>query len=118
MNLNTDQLPPDCQATSTSLSLEMGRRVSRMKLLKQFILSWDKHYQHFIKTGHAYVRNQWIEHNVTLGRNVTIKQDAIQGVAVDISEKGGLIVSLPDGSRKEFLAEDVTLGRTYYQRHT
>lgn len=111
VNLDTNQLPPDCQETSTSLSLEVGRNVSRIKLLKQFIISWDEHIQGFVKAGHPYVRGKWIENNVTLGRNVTINKEnnSILGLAVDISEKGGLIVRLSDGSLKEFLAEDVSL---------
>ena len=115
VNLDTNQLPPDCQETSTSLSLEVGRNVSRIKLLKQFIISWDEHIQGFVKAGHPYLRSKWIENNVTLGRNVTINKEnnSILGLAVDISEKGGLIVRLSDGSLKEFLAEDVSLRKNY-----
>ena len=111
VNLDTNQLPPDCQETSTSLSLELGQNVSRIQLLKQFIISWDEHIQGFVKAGHPYLRSKWIENNITLGRNVTVnkKIDSIQGLAVDVSEKGGLIVRLSDGSLQEFLAEDVTL---------
>lgn len=115
VNLDKNQLPLDCQETSTSLSLELGHRVSRIKVLEQFIINWDKHYREFCQAGHPYLKRKWIEHNVTLGRNISIKKDkdVIHGVAVDISENGGLIVNLPDGSVKEFLAEDVSLGRKY-----
>lgn len=111
VNLNPAQLPPDCKYTSTSLYLETGRRVSRMELLKQFMVSWDEHYQNFTRSGSAYVRSRWIDNNVTLGRQVTIKkeQHVIQGVAADISDKGALIISLPDGTQREFLAEDISL---------
>ena len=112
-NLDTLHLPPDCQETSTSLSLELGQNVSRIKLLKQFILSWDEHIRGFINAGHPYLRSKWIENNVTLGRDVTVNKgkNSINGLAVDISEKGGLIVRLTDGSLQEFLAEDVTLSK-------
>jgi len=111
VNLDTDQLPTDCQKTSTSLSLELGQHVSRFKLLKQFIISWDEHLKGFIIAGHPYLRNKWIENNVTIGRNVTVHKDKdpIHGLAVDVSENGGLIVRLNDGSLQEFLAEDVSL---------
>ncbi len=120
VNLDTLQLPADCQQTSTSLSLELGQRVSRIKLLEQFIISWDEHFEGFLQAGYPYLRSKWIEHNVTLGRHVSIKKDriSIHGVAVDIGENGGLIVDLPDGSRKEFLAEDVSLGRNFYENYS
>ncbi|MBC2723619.1 MAG: biotin--[acetyl-CoA-carboxylase] ligase [Desulfosporosinus sp.] len=111
VNLSIHHLPPDCQDTSTSLSLELGQNVSRIKLLKQFIISWDEHIRGFLKAGHPYLRSKWIENNVTLGQNVTVNKGnhSINGLTLDISEKGGLIVRLSDGSLHEYLAEDVSL---------
>ncbi|HBV89236.1 MAG TPA: biotin--[acetyl-CoA-carboxylase] ligase [Desulfosporosinus sp.] len=114
VNLDSHHLPPDCQETSTSLSLELGQYVSRIKLLKQFIISWDEHIQGFLKAGHPYLRSKWIENNVTLGKSVTVNKGnySINGLALDISEKGGLIVRLSDGSLQEYLAEDVSLRKS------
>lgn len=111
VNLSTSQLPPDRLETSTSLSLELGKDVSRIKLLKQLIISWDKHMQGFLQTGHPYVLRKWLENNVTIGKEVTVTKGnySLSGLAVDVSEKGGLIVRLADGSLQEFLAEDVSL---------
>ncbi|MCB8817156.1 biotin--[acetyl-CoA-carboxylase] ligase [Desulfosporosinus shakirovi] len=115
VNLETIHLPSDCQETSTSLSIELGQNVSRFKLLKQFIISWDEHFQGFVRAGHPYLRNKWIKNNVTLGRNVTVNKGnySIHGSAEDVSEKGGLIVRLSDGSLQEFLAEDVSIRRRF-----
>jgi len=116
VNLGTNHLPSDCQETSTSLSLELGQRVSRIKLLKQFIISWDEHIQGFVKAGHPYLRSKWIENNVTLGKRVSVNKGnyCIHGLAVDVSEKGGLIVRLSDGSLQEYLAEDVSLRKKLF----
>jgi BirA family biotin operon repressor/biotin-[acetyl-CoA-carboxylase] ligase len=119
INQTTNQLPPDCRETSTSLKLELGQNISRVRVLKQFIITWDEHFQGFLKGGHPYLRTKWIENNVTLGRNVTINKEInpVNGIAVDISERGGLIVRLSDGSLEEFLAGDLSLGRTHYGSH-
>ena len=116
VNQEINQLPPDCQETSTSLRLELGQNVSRFRVLKQFILTWEEHYRGFLQGGHPYVRTKWLENNVTLRRTVTLNKEKgpVQGVAMDISERGGLIVSFPDGSAEEFLAEDLSLGRAHY----
>jgi BirA family biotin operon repressor/biotin-[acetyl-CoA-carboxylase] ligase len=112
VNLDRPDLPADCRETSTSLKLELGQHVSRSAVLKQFIYIWEKHYHNFLKEGHNYLRHYWIENNVILGRNVTINKDEnfISGQAIDISENGGLLVRLADGSIQEFLAEDVSIG--------
>ncbi|AET66846.1 birA, biotin-(acetyl-CoA-carboxylase) ligase [Desulfosporosinus orientis DSM 765] len=114
VNLAAKHLPPDCKETSTSLSLELGHNVSRIKLLKQFIISWDEHFQGFVKAGHPYLRSKWIGNNVTLGKNVTVTKgkDSSHGVAEDLSENGGLVVRLSDGSLEEYLAEDVSLRKS------
>jgi BirA family biotin operon repressor/biotin-[acetyl-CoA-carboxylase] ligase len=116
VNLDTHQLPLDCRESSTSLRMELGQTISRWQVLKQFICSWEEHYQSFLLRGHSYLRMKWIENNVTLGRDVSINRDRgpVQGRAVDISERGGLIVSFSDGSFEEFMAEDLSLGRTHY----
>lgn len=95
--------------------MELGQHVSRWKVLKQFINSWEDHYQNFLHGGHPYLRRKWIENNVTLGRDVIINQAScpVQGRVVD-SKHGGLIVSLSDGSFKEYMAEDLSLARTPY----
>lgn len=118
VNLDTHQLPPDCRESSTSLRMEFGQNVSRWKVLKQFISSWEEHYQSFLREGHTYLRMKWIENNVTMGRQVLINRDRdpVQGLAVDISVRGGLIVRFSDGSIEEFMAEDLSLGRTHYAK--
>jgi BirA family biotin operon repressor/biotin-[acetyl-CoA-carboxylase] ligase len=116
INLDPDDLPPDCQTSSTSLKIELGHRVSRLNILSEFINVWEKHYQGFLKGGHDYLRPHWIQNNVTLGKSVTVsrEKESFNGVAVDISERGGLVVRLTNGDMKEFLAEDVSIGRHYY----
>lgn len=118
VNLDTHQLPPDCRETSTSLRMELGQNVSRWQVLRQFISSWEEHYQSFLQGGYSYLRIKWIENNVTLDREVTINRGRgpVPGRAVDLSARGGLIVSLSDGSVEEFMAEDLSLGRTHYAK--
>ena len=116
VNLNKDQLPAECRETTTSLFLTTGSKISRFELLKQLLTIWDRHYHNFLQSGYSYLRSQWLAKNITLGRIVSIKKDSytLRGKAADISPKGGLIVVFPDGSREEYLAEDVSLGKEEY----
>ncbi|MDR0424162.1 MAG: biotin--[acetyl-CoA-carboxylase] ligase [Clostridiales Family XIII bacterium] len=117
LNVNQDegQFPDELMGYCTSLKLESGRRVSRIRVLERFFGLWDMHYARFSESGHSYVRDIWIHNNVTLGRPVVLRDGLSgtpchEGVAIDISERGGLMVRLPDGNIKEFLSEDLSLG--------
>lgn len=120
VNQNEEHFPLEYRETSTSLGLELGQRVSRWQLLRQFIFVWENHYQKFLREGHSYLRVKWIENNVTLGKTVWITRDTAkgpeEGQAVDISERGGLIVRFRDGAQEEFMAEDISLGRSHYTK--
>lgn len=116
VNHDTSDLPPDCRASSTSLSLETTSHWARMQVLREYVATWNLHYQKYLTSGSNYIREKWIQHNHTLGRDVVIScgPDSIPGRAIDISENGGLLVQLANGEIKEFLAEDVSLGRSFY----
>jgi BirA family biotin operon repressor/biotin-[acetyl-CoA-carboxylase] ligase len=117
VNQTEEELPPDCGDISTSLRIERGRRVSRAAMLRRFASRWDAHFEAFSAGAYPYLREKWIENNLTLGRTVSVRDEngAFCGTAVDLSERGGLVVRLPDGSSKEFLAEDLSLGREHYR---
>jgi BirA family biotin operon repressor/biotin-[acetyl-CoA-carboxylase] ligase len=116
VNQTEEELPPDLRDIATSLRIERGRRVSRVAALRRFVLRWNAHFEAFSEGGYPYLREKWIENNLTLGREVTLHGDGgpRRGTAVDIGERGGLVVRFPDGSVEELLAEDVSLGREHY----
>ncbi|MGS0765895.1 biotin--[acetyl-CoA-carboxylase] ligase [Syntrophomonas curvata] len=118
INVNQEQseLPPDCRKTSTSLKIKTGNDLPRLRILREFINSWDEHYRCFLDSGSQYVKDKWLTYNHTLGRRVTVNRgsDSVSGQAVAISDNGGLLVRLADGEIREFMADDVTLGRSFY----
>jgi BirA family biotin operon repressor/biotin-[acetyl-CoA-carboxylase] ligase len=118
VNQTEEDLPPELRDIATSLRMECGRRVSRAAALRRFVSRWNAHFEAFSEGGYPYLREKWIENNLTLGREVSIRgaDGPICGTAADISERGGLVVRLSDGSVKEFLAEDLSLGREHYRQ--
>lgn len=119
INLNMDKtdLPAECHDTSTSIKMEIGKGVSRLAVLRQFIITWEENYRIFLQEESNYLFEKWINNNVTLGRTVTIARESetTSGLAVGISGKGGLLVKLPDGDLEEYLAGDVSLGKKFYE---
>ncbi|HEX3012176.1 MAG TPA: biotin--[acetyl-CoA-carboxylase] ligase [Syntrophomonadaceae bacterium] len=117
LNLDITDLPADCRNTSTSIKAETGKKVSRLDMLRQFIIIWDEYYQAYLREGYLFVLDKWINNNITLERTVTVnkEREAISGQAVGISKRGGLLVILPDGEFEEYLAGDVSLGKNFYE---
>lgn len=111
VNLDPEELPPDCSATSTSLKAELGHSISRLLLIKRFVSIWNERYQYFLANGPDEMRQKWINNNVTLGREVLISrgEELVSGVAMDISENGALLVKTSDGNICEYMAGDVTM---------
>jgi BirA family biotin operon repressor/biotin-[acetyl-CoA-carboxylase] ligase len=116
VNQTEDELPPDLRDIATSLRIERGRRVSRAAALRCFVAHWNARFEAFSEGGYPYLREQWIANNLTLGREITVhgEGDPRRGTAVDIGERGGLVVRFADGAVEELLAEDVSLGRAHY----
>lgn len=116
VNIKQDEFPAQCRDTSTSLLIEAGHSIPRLQVVKEFLNSWDKHYPKYLNTGYPYLRDKWLSYNHTLGRSVDVStnEGVLTGEAFDISPRGGLIVQLNNGSFREFLAEDVSLGKQYY----
>jgi len=114
VNQTVAELPGDCKDTSTSLLIESGKRVSRMRILKSFLHFWDTHYSCYLAEGFGYLREAWIDRNVTLGRMITTSGN-MSGIAKDISQDGGIIIEMADGTLQEFQSEELSLGSSFYR---
>ena len=60
------------------------------------------------------MRNDWKSYSCTIGRQVCVttgSKSRFCGKAIDVDEKGALIVKSDSGEEKTFLSGDVTLVR-------
>jgi BirA family transcriptional regulator, biotin operon repressor / biotin---[acetyl-CoA-carboxylase] ligase len=111
-----DEAPDTSQAsvsslagTATSLSRELGRDVSRLKLLQQFLINVETRYV-ALQRGHTPVQ-EWSRRLETLGHAVTVidAMDTITGWAEDVDADGALLLRRPDGQLVVIRAGDVSL---------
>lgn len=111
INVNTPlkKLPQE----GTSLKVESGRDISRSELLRAVLLEVEADYIKFKKCGFSALRGQCRELSLVIGENVKIEEHhkSIQGLAVDIDEKGALTIKLKDGTLKRVFSGDVVLLR-------
>ncbi len=108
VNLDPSQYS-EIESTATSLSLEAGRTVERLPLIRRLIVDLDRLYLDLKSGGSVY--EEWRSRLVTLGKPVTVTsvEGSYDGVAESVERDGSLLVRLANGSTKRVVAGDVTL---------
>lgn len=111
INVNTPlgKLPPE----GTSLKLETSCHVKRTELLKNVLEKLEKSYFTFKKKGFKPLRGECKKLSLVLGNQVKIVEHhhSITGKALDIDEKGALIVRTDKGKVQRVFSGDVVLCR-------
>jgi BirA family biotin operon repressor/biotin-[acetyl-CoA-carboxylase] ligase len=109
VNLEARELPAGLPFPATSLLQALVRPVDRHALLLALLRALDVRYL-ALRRGRS-PREEWAARLETLGRPVTVTQQATKwdGVAEAVDGDGALIVRLADGTKERVLAGDVTL---------
>lgn len=108
-NVDIKDLPEDIQNIATSLKAEVHRNISRTQLIKTIL----EELENILNSTGGILRNalQSIkELSCTIDTIVKINtgQIQIEGMAIDITENGALLVQTNDGNIQEVIAGDVT----------
>lgn len=108
MGLNVNNRPEKAESNAVSLRSLLDRPLPRRKILSAFldvferrIATWDA----------ARVVAEWKSRNVTLQKRVRVEtlRQTVEGIAVDLDERGGLILEMDDGSRQTVVHGDCFL---------
>ncbi|MBI4332790.1 MAG: biotin--[acetyl-CoA-carboxylase] ligase [Chloroflexi bacterium] len=112
INVNIAAFPNDLKDIATSLSLELGRRVSRGDLLCHVMERFEHYYGLLLARGPGPVLAAWRALPGTLGCPVRAEtpEGVWEGTAMDIDEQGALLIQTSDGI-KHIMAGDVRLVR-------
>ena len=116
INVNQREFPSEIRDTATSLSLEAGRCSRRRSLIAAILKAFEKDYTAFLKTGDLSLLLE--EYNACLvnrGKEVCILDPSgeYRAVAEGIDESGSLLVTLPDGTRREIISGEVSVRGIY-----
>jgi BirA family biotin operon repressor/biotin-[acetyl-CoA-carboxylase] ligase len=100
---------PDLKNTAISLAMAQGRSVSRLDLLKRYLLNVETRYDR-LRAGRS-PHQEWAARLSTLGRVVvvTAPDGVYQGIADSVDETGALLLRQSDGQMRQILTGDVTL---------
>lgn len=113
INVNSlgSQLPEEIQMIATSLSEAKGQRISRIKVVQQFLEDLELLYEEFKIHGFQSIRALWKAYDCTVGSSVTVSmgEEETQGEILDIDDDGALILRKCDGTEERIIAGDVSL---------
>ena len=100
---------PEIQSMATSLSAELGRDVSRLRLIRWLLVEVEGLYLALQAGGSIY--EEWRDRLVTLGRRVRVKsgETVYEGIAESVAKDGSLLLRHSSGDLSKIVAGDATL---------
>jgi BirA family biotin operon repressor/biotin-[acetyl-CoA-carboxylase] ligase len=112
IGINANLRPPDfpeIPSTATSLSHELGKKVSRLDTIRCLLIEAERLY--LASTAGESIYQEWQDRLVTLGKQVQVKsgETTYKGIAESVASDGSLLLRQPDGSLTKIVAGDVTL---------
>ncbi len=113
INVNQEEgdFPPSISNAATSLKLETGRHVDRVRLLKTSLCELERWYTAWLAEGFLPILARWKELTVSLNRPVAVHSPGgvIEGWAEDVDEDGALVLRTASGEIKRFVSGEVSL---------
>lgn len=106
LNINhvAADFPPELSATATSFMIEANRCFNRADICRVLLQELEEGYNLFIREGFAPFYDLWKNHNITLGRQVSVRlgNKNVCGLASDIDKEGALIIEGTDKEKHRF----------------
>ncbi|NLI57391.1 MAG: biotin--[acetyl-CoA-carboxylase] ligase [Clostridium sp.] len=108
--------PSDLEEKATSLAIYLRQKgqlndiiIRRSELIKRILFKLEELYHKVNRGDLDLITALWKKYSVTLGKEVLIavKGEQHNGVAIDITKEGKLIVQCIDGTRKEVLSGEI-----------
>lgn len=103
-------LPADVVDTATAINWVVGRDIDRGDLLVAFLTCLEAHYEAMVRErSPEAVLAAWKERSATLGRRVRVDlgADDVEGTAVDVTDRGHLVLETLDGARRSLAVGDI-----------
>ncbi len=112
INVNQDHFGQEMRARATSLRLETGRLIARQAVLDALMDRLSAGYHLLLETDTDSLRSKYVERLEGVGTEVRLcyaeTGPTFSGVIEGITDRGGLVVRLRDGSYKTVLAGEIT----------
>lgn len=115
LNVNLDFADePSLAETATSLSLELGRPLSRVPLIQGILEEFEERYEAAQRGEHLAILEEWRARLATLGKQVIVTDGQWRetGLASGVNLDGTLLLRRDDGSVVHVVTGDISLRET------
>lgn len=111
VNMKEEDFPDNLRMPAASLMECKGGRVDRSDLLCALLESMDSNFEALKNEGVMSIIPKWRKLCGTLNKKIKIvlPGDVITGVAEDVTQEGGLVITIEEGLTRVIYAGDVTL---------
>ncbi len=111
LNMRLEQFPSDLRNPATSLFIESGQEVNRLRFMRNLLEALDDLYAIYLRDGYKPVRDEWVARCGMIGRRVAVSgsSEHLEGVATGIDDNGALLVARTGGVVARVLAGDVKI---------
>ncbi|MDD3374475.1 MAG: biotin--[acetyl-CoA-carboxylase] ligase [Candidatus Omnitrophica bacterium] len=98
IGINVNESKSSLPKEATSILIQKGKKVSRVKLLQEILREVERYYVLFQDQGFVPIFDEWRELSETLGKYVRVIQPSgfVEGYAVDIDAQGALLIEQKD----------------------
>ena len=109
VNIDIEDFPPAIRESATSVLRELGRKVSRIALIRELLIQIEHYYCELEDSGIVSILREFRELSYVTGRQVTVfsKGRILEGEALSVDDEGALVVRLDSGVRKRILTGEV-----------
>jgi BirA family biotin operon repressor/biotin-[acetyl-CoA-carboxylase] ligase len=111
VNLKKHELPEDIDQPATSLTIEKGSFIDRIRFARALLQNLDSWYLILKDERYEHIVEKWQEFCVNIGRRVIVRNanKEFTGTFLEISNNGELILLLDSGRKKRFRVEDTIM---------
>ncbi len=110
VNVNQTEFAEDIAPRATSLKVQSGREIDRVRLLREILRTLEIHYASIMKKGFHNLLPLWLSRTTMINREISVTQDGnvITGIVKGLSPEGALVLD-SGGAEKTLFAGDVTI---------
>ena len=111
INVNQDEFPGDLLSKATSLKIESGVEVNRVRLLQKVLVEFENRFEQLSHFPAQRLLDDWRLKALLFGKKITVLESefSFSATAIDVADNGSLIIETDDGQKRNIFAGDVSL---------
>ncbi len=111
LNVNQEEFSDELKFKASSLQIESGIVINRIKLLQKILEELENRYEQLSHFPSQQLLNDWRMKALLFGKKITVLESefSFSATAIDVNENGSLIIETEDGQKRNIFAGDVSL---------